>query len=201
MIRFAGETTNDKTENAKMFVRTERLFLRPAWPEDLDDLVRILGEEDIQRNVGVAPLPRETEAIRAYLDRPRDPRLPHFFMYLRAPGGPQLVGGIGLGRYDGEDVEVGYWLAAAHRGRGFAGEALRAVLNQARSLGYPRVIASHFADSMATHRVLEAAGFRDTGEVRSRYSAGRAMEYAARIYVADLTGPPVTAVQRIALSA
>ncbi|HUD31097.1 MAG TPA: GNAT family N-acetyltransferase [Novosphingobium sp.] len=168
-----------------MFVRTERLFLRPAWPEDLDDLVEVLLEEDIQRNVGVAPLPRTAVEVRAYLDRPRDPRLPHFFMYLRAPGGAQLVGGIGLGRYD-DDVEVGYWIAARHRGRGFAGEALRAVIGQARILGYRKLVASHFADSQGTHQVLEGAGFHDTGQVRSRYSAARAMEYAVRIYVADL---------------
>lgn len=168
-----------------MFVRTERLFLRPAWPDDLDDVVEALSDDEIQRNVGVAPLPRTVEEVRVYLERPRDPRLPHFFMYLRAPGGPQLVGGIGLGRHEGE-VEVGYWIAARHRGRGFAGEALRAVVNQARSLGYPRIVASHFADSMATHRVLESAGFRDTGEIRMRYGVSRGMEYAVRIYVADL---------------
>lgn len=168
-----------------MFVRTERLFLRPAWPEDLDELVAVLAEEDIQRNVGVAKLPRSVAEIRAYLDRPRDPRLPHFFIYLRAPGGPELVGGIGLGR-QGDEIEVGYWVAGRHRGRGFAGEALRAVVGQARALGYLRLVASHFADSPATHRVLESAGFRDSGKVRSRYSDMRAMEHVVRIYVADL---------------
>ncbi len=168
-----------------MFVRTERLFLRPAWPEDLDDLVEALLDEDIQRHVGVSPLPSTAQDVRAYIERPRDPRLPHFFMYLRAPGGPQLVGGIGLGRHDGE-VEVGYWIVPGQRGRGFAGEALRAVTAQARALGYRRLVASHFADSQGTHAVLESAGFRDTGQVRSRYSASRAMEYTVRIYVADL---------------
>lgn len=168
-----------------MFVRTERLFLRPAWPDDLDDVVEALSDDEIQRNVGVAPLPRTADEVRVYLDRPRDPRLPHFFMYLRAPGGPQLVGGIGLGRHEGE-VEVGYWIAARHRGRGFAGEGLRAIINEARALGHSRIVASHFTDSPATHRVLEAAGFHDTGEMRMRYSTSRGMEYAVRIYVADL---------------
>lgn len=168
-----------------MFVRTERLFLRPAWPEDLDDLVRTLSDEEIQRHIGVAALPDSPEAVRAYLERPRDPRLPHFFMYLRAPGGPQLVGGIGLGRHEGE-VEVGYWIAAAHRGRGYAGEALRAVVDQARTLGYRRLVASHFADNLATIRVLESAGFRDTGKVKSRYSTTRGMEHSARVFVVDL---------------
>jgi ribosomal-protein-alanine N-acetyltransferase len=124
--------------------------------------------------------------VRAFLDRPRDPRLPHFFMYLRAPGGPQLVGGIGLSVDDEDEVEVGYWIADRHRGSGFAGEALRAMVGQARALGHAQLVASHFAGPPATHRVLESAGFRDTGTVRSRYDVARAMEFAARIYVADL---------------
>ncbi|KMS55153.1 GCN5 family acetyltransferase [Novosphingobium barchaimii LL02] len=168
-----------------MFVRTERLFLRPAWPEDLDDIVEALLDEDIQRNLGVAPLPSTIEGIKAYIEGPGDPRLPNFFMYLRAPGGPQLVGGIGLGRYEG-DVEVGCWIVPGQRGRGFAGEALRAMIAQARALGYRRLVASHFADCVGTQSVLENAGFRDTGQVRSRYSAGRAMEVAVHIYTADL---------------
>lgn len=168
-----------------MFVRTERLFLRPAWPEDRDDIVEALSDRAIQCNLGMAPLPDSVDEVGDYLARPRDPRLPHFFMYLRAPGGPKLVGGIGLGVYEG-DVEVGYWIASRHRGRGFAGEGLRAMLDQARALGHRRMLATHFDDAPGTHQVLERAGFRDTGQVRSRYSAGRAMEYAVHIYAADL---------------
>jgi RimJ/RimL family protein N-acetyltransferase len=161
-----------------MFVRTERLFLRPAWPEDLDELVAVLLLEDISRMVGVAPLPATAAQVRAFLDRPRDARLPYFFIYLRAPGGAQLVGGIGLALQDGE-VEVGYWISERFRGRGFAGEALRAMVSQARALGHGRLVASQVADSPAAHSVLESAGFRDTGTARSCIGP-------ARIYVAEL---------------
>src|SRR3546814_3973361 len=92
-----------------MFVRTERLFLRPGWPEDLDDLVEAFNDDLIQRTVAVTAMPRTRAAVREYLDRPRDPRLPHFFMYLRGVHGAKLVGGIGLGKF-GDDVEVGYWI-------------------------------------------------------------------------------------------
>lgn len=172
-----------------MFVRTERLFLRPGWPEDSDDLVEALSGDGIQRTLGAAPLPHGAGQVRAYLKRARDPRLPQFFMYLRSPGGPRLVGGIGLALYDTQ-VEVEYWITPSQTGRGFAGEALRAVVSQARSLGHRRIMASHFSDCPGTHEVLESAGFRDTGKVCSRYSTGRAMEYAARIYIADLEKRP-----------
>ncbi|EIZ78847.1 GCN5-like N-acetyltransferase [Novosphingobium sp. Rr 2-17] len=173
-----------------MFVRTERMFLRPAWPEDLDDLVEILGEEGVQCTVGVSPLLRDVAGIAAFLNRSSDPRLPHLVMYLRAPDGPRLVGGIALAADEDGGVEISYWIVARYRGRGFAREALRAVMNQARALGYRRVVAKHFAEGLATHRVLESVGFADTGKVHSRYSNARGMEFAARTYVADLATRP-----------
>jgi len=168
-----------------MFIRTERLFLRPGWPEDLDDLVRAFDDGDIRRNVAVTTLPATAEEIRAYLDRPRNPRLPHFFMYLRSASGPELVGGIGLGVH-GEDVELGYWIVPGHRGRGFAGEALRALLDQARTLGHKRLVAVHFTDSDVSPHILEAAGFEDTGRVTERFGAGRGGSAPARVYAVHL---------------
>lgn len=168
-----------------MFVRTERLFLRPGWPEDLDDLIEAFNDELIQRTVAVSALPRTRDSVRAYLERPRDPRLPHFFMYLRDARGAKLVGGIGLGKF-GDDVEVGYWIASGYRGRGYALEALRAVVDQARALGHRRLIAKHFVDSNASARVLEAAGFSDTGAEQLRYSAARGEEAPVHVFVAEL---------------
>lgn len=172
-----------------MFVRTERLFLRPGWPEDVDELVDAISDQAVQRNLGVGELPRSSRAMRDYLSEPRDPRLPHFFMYLRSAEGPQLVGGIGLGRIE-EDVELGYWIAPLHRGRGFAREAVRAVLAQAATLGHRRVVASHFDDNPATLGVLEETGFADSGTERERFSHGRGKPVRARIYVAELSEQP-----------
>lgn len=171
-----------------MFIRTERLFLRPGWPEDLDDLMEAFRDETFQRTIAVSALPQTSEAIGEYLQRPRDPRLPHFFMYLRDDDGARLVGGIGLGRY-GDDVELGYWIATPFRGRGFALEALRAVIDQARVLGHRRLIAKHFSGNVATTRVLAAAGFVDTGSELPRYSAGRGEEALATVFAIDLDWP------------
>ncbi|WP_395330459.1 GNAT family N-acetyltransferase [Novosphingobium sp. BL-8H] len=170
-----------------MFVRTERLFLRPGWPEDVDELVEAISDEAVQRNVGISTLPRTAQAMRDYLTLDRDPRLPHFFMYLRSPDGPQLVGGIGLGRFEG-DVEMGYWIAPPYRGKGFAREAVRALLAQARALGHRRVLASFFEEAPATRSVLESTGFSDSGEYRERFSQTRGTPIRARIYVAEFAG-------------
>jgi ribosomal-protein-alanine N-acetyltransferase len=83
-------------------------------------------------------------------------------------------------------VELGYTIARPHRGHGYAAEAVRAVLAEARMLGHRRVVAAHFPDGEASARVLKQAGFRRTGETRPRYSMRRGGVAPARLYVAVL---------------
>lgn len=167
-----------------MFVRTERLFLRPGWPEDLEELLTLLGDESIVRSIGVAPLPTSVSELRDYLARPRESLMPHFFINLREDGAARVIGGIGLAR-SGAEVELGYWIAPAYRGRGYAAEAVRAVLGHARILGHRRIVAAHFAENAASARVLEQAGFVATGAVSARPSVGRGTEGAVQLYVAE----------------
>lgn len=168
-----------------MFIRTERLFLRPAWPEDLDELTETLGGDAVIPSIGVSALPRTTGELREYLARPRDGLLPHFFINLRAEGGARLIGSIGLGRAE-QDVELGFAIGRRYRGHGYAAEAVRAVLAEARMLGHRRIVAAHFPDGEPSARVLRQAGFKPTAETRSRYSTGRRGEAPARLYVAVL---------------
>ena len=171
-----------------MFIRSERLFLRPGWPEDWEELLTLIGDEAVVRNLATAPWPYTGDHAREFLLRPRDRLLPHFFITLPTQEGARLVGSIGLGR-DGEDVELGYWIARAQWGQGYATEAVRAVLNLCRAIGHRRIIASHFADNPASGRVLEKAGFRTTGATRQRFSAGRAAQAPALTYAAELETP------------
>ncbi len=79
----------------------------------------------------------------------------------------------GLGYVPGSDVErysaeVGYWLGEACWGRGIATEALALFTRHAFSeLGLLRLFALPLADNVASVRVLEKAGFRVEGTLRS----------------------------------
>src|SRR3546814_6851772 len=83
-----------------------------------------------------------------------------------------LVGCIGIDR-NGPDIELGYWIARQHWGRGYATEAGRAVLDISAMLGHQRLVASHFLDNPASGRVLQKLGFVATGRVATRHSCGR----------------------------
>lgn len=71
------------------------------------------------------------------------------------------VGGIGFLTAAAEDgsAEVGYGFVASARGRGYATEALEAVLAHARAQGLRAVVAMTAVDNVASQRVLERCGF------------------------------------------
>lgn len=166
-----------------MFIRSDRLFLRPAWPEDWSELLTVICDEGVVRNLASAPWPYTIEDAIGFARLSQERLLPHFFVTLPSDQGAQLIGCAGLSQY-GEDVELGYWLARSHWGQGYATEAAQAVLRLAETLGHRRVVAKHFVDNPASGRVLTKAGFRRTGTVAHRFSLGRggdapAMEYDA----------------------
>lgn len=171
-----------------MFHRSERLFLRPAWPEDWQALFGGIADEGVVRNLARAPWPYTAGDARAFASRGDDSRFPTFMLTLPHPGGAQLVGCAGLAAadMDGADAELGYWIARPHWGRGYATEASLAVLEVAAMLGHRRIEAGHYIDNPASGRVLRKAGFEATGRVQPRDCLARGQAVEAAIYVRDL---------------
>ena len=83
-----------------------------------------------------------------------------------------MVGAVGFGR-QGEDVEIGYWIARAWWGHGFATEAAQGLLAIGRMLGHTRLVAGHFVDNPASGAVLRKIGFLPTGTMSMRRSLAR----------------------------
>ncbi|HEY6814604.1 MAG TPA: GNAT family N-acetyltransferase [Croceibacterium sp.] len=168
-----------------MFLRTQRLFLRPAWPEDASELARAIGQEQVVRMLARAPWPYHEEHARTWIEATRDPYLPNLLITLPAEDG-RIVGCVGLHDESGQ-IEVGYWIAPTHWGHGYATEALTGLLALARLAGHRRIVSRHAADNPASGKVLRKAGFRPTGRARPFRSLGRdtgrltAPEYALEL--------------------
>jgi RimJ/RimL family protein N-acetyltransferase len=139
-------TVRELTHDDAPFIR--ELVNDPAW-------LRFIGDRNVHSD----------EAARGYIDKVRDGGYAkHGFGLWRvessATGEP--LGLAGLLRRDWlEHVDVGFAFLERHRGRGYAREAVAAVLELARTrFGLARVVAIATTDNVASHRVLEAAGFR-----------------------------------------
>ena len=169
-----------------MFARTPRLLLRPGFPEDAPALASAIADKAIVMNLAVAPWPYSMRDAEAFLAKPRDPVLPSLLIFERGTGAPQLVGACGLGRRTSGSVELGYWIAKAFWGRGYATEACTALVDIARTLGLPSLEGSHFIDNPASARVLEKLGFEPLGIVAPRLSCARGEEVPARLMRLEL---------------
>lgn len=171
-----------------MFIRSERLFLRPGWPEDWSAIFAAIADEAVVRNLSRVPWPYTPEAARQYASLGQDPRCPHFLITLPTAQGVELVGAIGLApTHDG--AELGYWIGRDHWGQGYATEASRAVLSLAKTLGHKRIAATHFLDNPASGRVLRKVGFCPTGRVEDRYSLARGKPAPSAVLAMALGDP------------
>lgn len=156
-----------------MFARTERLLLRPGWPEDAPAVYKAINDQDIVRNLASAPWPYKREDAEQYLATARPVLNPGFLIFRRTVGAPDLVGSIGFGDMGDGQLELGYWISREHWGQGYATEAGRAVLDIATILGHRELQAEHFVDNPASGRVLRKLGFRPSGRIEPRFSRGR----------------------------
>ena len=173
-----------------MFARTKRLLLRPGFPEDAEALHSAIADQGILRHLASAPSPYMLRDAETFLSQPRDPLLPAFVLLERTNGAPRLIGAAGLGRRPSGAVEIGYWIARSHWGRGFATEAGTALVDIARALRLPSLDASYFIDNPASGRVLDKLGFEPTGIIAPRYSCARGEEAPARLLRMTLAEAP-----------
>ncbi|MEL7447001.1 MAG: GNAT family N-acetyltransferase [Pseudomonadota bacterium] len=170
-----------------MFHRSERLLLRPIWPEDWKGVFAGIADEGIVRNLSRAPWPYHENDARQFASRALEPHEPRFLITTAIDA--KVIGCIGLDINDQEyadAVELGYWIARPSWGQGYATEAGRAVLRIARTLGHRSVVASHFLDNPASGTVLRKLGFVPTGRTIERHSCGRGEAAETAEYALDL---------------
>jgi RimJ/RimL family protein N-acetyltransferase len=157
---------------------TERLRLRRSRPGDAEAISRYRSDPEVNRQQGWERT--DPDSVRADIEE----------MARRAPGEPggwvqfsveereagRLVGDVGLSAADGEPgvLKVGYTIDPAFQGRGYATEAVRALLGYAfETLGADVVRAYASADNAASIRVAEHVGMRLIERFEHRDREGR----------------------------
>lgn len=138
--------------------------LRAIRSGDVPALVAHCQDPEIQRWSRM-PNPYGEDQARAYLRRTIDGRVTGTrtsFAIVDAGGDDQLIGAVGLNVIDWRQraADIGYWLAAAARGRGMATRAVELLVGWAFGpLGLERLeLRAEFANH-ASRAVAERAGF------------------------------------------
>ncbi len=160
----------------KDLITTGRLTLR--WPslDDVDALSTLAGEFEIACMTGSFPHPFPPLAAEFRLMFLKQQwRQGLAFPYAITLDGDELIGMVDLFRKTtDDDFELGYWVGKPYWGQGYATEAARALMQQARTtLGIDRIQAGVFTDNPASLRVLQKLGFVITGHDDTYFSMAR----------------------------
>lgn len=146
---------------------TARLCLRRCRPADSQAIFSSYAQDpEVTRYLVWQPHRSlaDTQAFTAFADAAWHQGR-EFTWAIWTPAG-ELIGGLAL-RPTGPKADVGYVLARSHWGRGYATEALSAVLAWALAQpGLYRVWGTCDVDNLASARVLEKAGMQREGLLR-----------------------------------
>lgn len=151
-------------------LETDRLILRRSRVEDATVYRQLWTERDprVPPHRRIDPEGRPTvEDIAARLGAAGDESRPGILTVERKDTA-NVVGYCGLTPYGNgspDEPELAYELLRAAHGRGYATEAGRAVVAWASEVGYRRLWAGVWNWNVASRRVLEKLGFRETGRV------------------------------------
>lgn len=152
---------------APMILQAPRLTLRPWEPRDVPVLPAIANDRRIWRNVRDGfPHPYDQASAEAWVALCEKGSMPHSFA-IEFEG--TAIGGIGLHPFDDvhrKSAELGYWIGAAHWGRGFATEAVLAIVEYGFSeADLERIQAGVYDWNVASSRVLTKAHFEYEGRM------------------------------------
>ena len=159
-------STADRLQDVAWPMHTERLTLRPAAKADLDASWRIRRLDAVNQWITSAPTDRES-----YRTLFEDPGRLAKTLLIELDG--VVIGDLMLAIEDawaqsevaeqarGVQAELGWSLDPEQAGRGYATEAVAALIRLCfEDLGLRRVTANCFADNVASWRLMERLGMR-----------------------------------------
>jgi RimJ/RimL family protein N-acetyltransferase len=150
-------------------IDTERLTLRGHGGADFADLAAMWGDPDVTRYIGGRPCTEEESWTRLLRYAGHWTLLGYGYWAIREQGSGRFVGDVGFANLRralepglGDAPEAGWVLASWAHGKGYAGEAVRAVHAWADAqLAATRTVCIIDVDNAASIRVATRNGYRE----------------------------------------
>lgn len=160
----------------RSIIKTDRLILRKLSSNDASAISKLAGDPDIARMTGSFPhpFPLLSAEVKVMMLKAMN-RQKNAYPYAVTKDGGDLMGMVDMFRNGpGFPFELGYWLGKPYWGQGYAAEASRAILQEAKkTLGLTEIVAGVFFDNPSSVRVLEKLGFKPCGPGGDYFSMAR----------------------------
>ncbi|MBQ6095796.1 MAG: GNAT family N-acetyltransferase [Lachnospiraceae bacterium] len=148
-------------------LETERCLVRETTLSDADAFYQIYADPSITAHM--EDLPRDRDAFRAWLEG-YSRNVYALFEYgiwtVCLKPNFSIIGRAGLNLREGfDDPELGFVIAKQWQGQGLAFEVCSAILEHAREIGLPKVLAFSEPENEASVKLLTKLGFTAQGKI------------------------------------
>jgi RimJ/RimL family protein N-acetyltransferase len=149
-------------EASIVVLETKRLVLRAPHLEDAKAVAALANDRRIAENAEKIQHPYRQHDAERWIAGANT--LPGSVNYLITLVDDTVIGSVRLDTDDGTTPNIGYWLGTRHWGKGYATEAVRALIDHAfTEAGHTALQSSVRVTNPVSRRVLEKCGFQWTG--------------------------------------
>lgn len=150
-------------------LETERLVLRAPRLGDAKAVVALANDRRIAENTARIPHPYRIADAEDFI---AGANLGTETVFVITQRNGAVIGACGFVQVDRHPPEIGYWLGVKHWGKGYATEAVRAIIDHVfTDLDCEALQAAARVTNPASRRVLEKCGFQWTGAGLGRVRA------------------------------
>jgi RimJ/RimL family protein N-acetyltransferase len=140
-------------------IETKRTILRLINEEHIDQVAELNSDPEVRKFFpdGTQTKAQTRQRIKEFMSFFEKHGLPCFVIFDRLSN--EFIGRCGFGPIETGEIEVGYLIARKFWGKGYASEALKALLNWSKShINADYIIAFAPLGHTASHRVMEKCG-------------------------------------------
>ena len=142
-------------------ITTRRLVLRLPEPEDAKPFAEVANNMAIASQMSCLPHPYSEKNAESWIAATRSNADPHKVSLVISLKDGTIAGSAGVRSNDNTEPEITYFLGQAHWGKGFATEAVQAIIDHVFSVAnIERIIGRCSVGNRGSRRVLEKCGFQ-----------------------------------------
>ena len=151
----------------KIRLETERLILT-EWgktQKEINCLLKNFNNENVSKSLSNPPFPYTKDDALKFLNSRKEAKEKDDYVFkIVKKKDKSIIGNINLTCKKAQRrAEFGYWICQEEWGKGYATEALKAVLEFGFAIGLHKIIGRHYKDNPASGCVMKKCGLFEEG--------------------------------------
>ena len=166
-----------------MYIKTERLELKPLSDSDRDNMIELLTNSEIKKTYMLPDFENEEQAEKLFL-RLKEGSLAEKVYQVGIFLNGEVIGYANEVERDGDKIELGYMIHPNHHNKGYGTEMLKAMIEEMFERGFKEVLAGAFKENPASMRVMEKSGMtriEKTDEIEYRGKVHKCVYYSKSV--------------------